>query len=158
MKHLLHTILRLGAAAVLLTLSTLCVHATVDDAHSAAISTAVPYIEKGFNLREDYLKGQIKPGAQKLVKQQLFKGNEIWFWLGTQAENVTLEIEVFDKAGKKVSVEKKTSKDTASVRVIPERTATYFIVFKINGKVTDELDWALLYGWRTLDQAKPAKK
>jgi hypothetical protein len=137
---------------VFLALAAPC-RAVVDDAHSAAISLAVPAVEKGFVLREDYVKGTVKPGIQKLVKQQLFKGNEVWFWLGVDTENVAIEIEVLDKKGNKVGVDKKITADAAAIRVIPDRTGTYYITFKLTAKSTDDVDWALLYGWRTIAPA-----
>ena len=121
--------------------------AVVDDAHSAALSAATSAVKAGFSIRQEYSKGSAKSGVPVMVKQQLFKGNEIWFWLGCAADDVKLEIEVYDAKGQKVSVEKKTAKDSMSVRVIPAKTGTYRVVFKITG-MDAEMDWALVYGWK----------
>ncbi len=47
---------------------------------------AEPYVKDGFQVREDYWGGDLGTGEKKAVKQQLFKGNEYWFWLGTEVE------------------------------------------------------------------------
>ena len=121
--------------------------AVVDDAHTAALSAATSAVKAGFSVRQEYSKGTAKSGVPVMVKQQLFKGNEIWFWLGCAADDVKMEIEVYDAAGKKVSVEKKTASDSISVRVLPAKTGTYRVVFKITG-IDAEMDWALVYGWK----------
>ena len=60
--------------------------ASVDDAQSFALQAAEPYVKEGFQVREDYWGGDLGPGEKKAVRQQLFKGNEYWFWLGTEVE------------------------------------------------------------------------
>src|SRR5436853_237946 len=59
---------------------------TVDDAQSFALQAAEPYVKEGFQVREDYWGGDLGSGEKKAVRQQLFKGNEYWFWLGTEVE------------------------------------------------------------------------
>src|SRR5260370_37804682 len=60
--------------------------ASVDAAQSFALQAAEPYVKEGFQVREDYWGGDLGSGEKKAVRQQLFKGNEYWFWLGTQVE------------------------------------------------------------------------
>jgi hypothetical protein len=57
--------------------------ASVDDAQSFALQAAEPYVKEGFQVREDFWGGDLAAGEKKAVRQQLFKGNEYWFWLGT---------------------------------------------------------------------------
>src|SRR5436309_9883851 len=59
---------------------------TVDDAQSFALQAGEPYVKEGFQVREDYWGGDLGSGEKKAVRQQLFKGNEYWFWLGTEVE------------------------------------------------------------------------
>ena len=56
----------------------------MDDAQSFALQAAEPYVKEGFQVREDYWGGDLGAGEKKAVRQQLFKGNEYWFWLGTE--------------------------------------------------------------------------
>ena len=146
------TIKSLRAAAVACVCFFLAVppaFAVVDDAHSAALEGAMEQVKDGFKLRQEYWKGSLKAGEQKMVKHQLFKGNQVWFWLGTSTEaEVKLEIEVYDAKGNKVSAEKRSGSDFAAVHVDPKKTGTYLVVFKITGKTKDDIDWALVYGWK----------
>ena len=59
--------------------------ASVDDAQSFALQAAEPYVKDGFQVREDFWGGDLGAGEKKAVKQQLFKGNEYWFWLATRS-------------------------------------------------------------------------
>ena len=133
--------------AVALFVTAPSVQAVVDDAHSAALSAATAAVKAGFSVRQEYAKGTAKNGVAVMVKQQLFKGNEVWFWLGCAADDVKFEIEVYNAKGEKVSVEQKSAKDSISIRVVPAKTGTYRIVFKLTGSDA-EMDWALVYGWK----------
>jgi len=62
------------------------IFASVDDAQSFALQAAEPYVKQGFQVREDYWGGDLGSGEKKAVRQQLFKGNEYWFWLGTEVD------------------------------------------------------------------------
>src|SRR5215471_17288172 len=71
------------ASSLLLFLKALqpAIFASVDDAQSFALQAAEPYVKQGFQVREDYWGGDLGSGEKKAVRQQLFKGNEYWFWL-----------------------------------------------------------------------------
>src|SRR5215467_15993551 len=56
-------------------------------ARAFAILAAEPYVKKGFHMREDYWAGDLASGEKKAVRQQLFKGDEYWFWLGTEVDH-----------------------------------------------------------------------
>ena len=55
--------------------------APVDDAQAFALQAAEPYVKEGFQVREDFWGGDLGAGEKKAVRQQLFKGNEYWFWM-----------------------------------------------------------------------------
>ena len=82
--------LLLGATAI----------ASVDDAQSFALQAAEPYVREGFQVREDYWGGDLAAGEKKAVRQQLFKGNEYWFWLGTEVRRAKISVHIYDKEGK----------------------------------------------------------
>jgi hypothetical protein len=136
------------ATALLLAATAIPVHATVDDSHSMAMEAAVPAVKDGFKIRQEYWKGTLKSGEQKAVKQQLFKGNEYWFFLGTDAEGATLKVDVYDKKGAKITVETKTTENASAVRVLAPATGTYMVVFSLTTKEGEEIPWALAYGYR----------
>jgi hypothetical protein len=123
-------------------------HATVDDAHGFAMEAAMPFVEQGFIVREDYWNGEVKSGQKLMIKHQMFKGNEYAFWLGTANEDVTFELKVLDEKGKEITIDSKSSGMFASVRVNPPKTGTYSIVFSVTSKKEVGLFWALAYGYR----------
>src|SRR4026207_1074958 len=92
--------------------------ASVDDAQSFALQAAEPYVKQGFQVREDYWGGDLASGEKKAVRQQLFKGNEYWFWWGTEVDrakvsvHITIRMENWRKnqtAGRKAILQLRTS-------------------------------------------------
>jgi hypothetical protein len=122
--------------------------ATVDDAHSFAMEAAIPFVEQGFVVREDYWNGEVKSGQQLMIRHQLFKGNEYAFWLATADAGVDLELKVFDDKGKPVEIDTKKAELWTTARVNPPRTGTYTIVFSLTSKKSPGVFWALAYGYR----------
>src|SRR5262245_57838319 len=80
------------------------IFATVDYttvyARAWAVLAAEPYVKQGFQMREDYWAGDLASGKRKAVRQQLFKGNEYWFCLGTEADRAKVSVHVYDSDGK----------------------------------------------------------
>ena len=134
-------------AVLALVLATL-VHATVDESHDFAMEAAMPFVEQGFIVREDYWNGEVKSGQKLMITHQLFKGNEYAFWLGTANEGVALDMKVFDEKGQPVQINAKADKFFMSVRVNPPKTGTYRIVFELKSKKEPSVMWALAYGYR----------
>ncbi len=122
--------------------------ATVDDAHSFAMEAAVPFVEQGFVVREDYWNGEVKSGQQLMIKHQLFKGNEYAFWLATANEGAKLDLKIYDEKGKAIDMDQKSDKLWITVRVNPPKTGTYTVVFSLKSKTEVGLFWALAYGYR----------
>src|SRR5947209_1127951 len=95
-------ILLAGCVAVLLLGTRNHSLGSVDDAQSFALQAAEPYVKEGYQVREDYWGGDLGSGEQKAVKQQLFKGNEYWFWMGTEVEKAKISVHIYDAEGKLV--------------------------------------------------------
>ncbi len=124
-------------------------HASVDDAQSFALQAAEPYVKDGFQVREDYWGGDLGIGEKKAVKQQLFKGNEYWFWLGTEVEKATLSVHIYDSEGKLVELPDSWQKGQfAAAHLIPATTGSYFIIVTIEKSPEERTNWALVYGFR----------
>ena len=122
---------------------------SVDDAQSFALQAAEPYVKEGFQVREDYWGGDLGSGEKKAVKQQLFKGNEYWFWLGTDVETATLSVHIYDAEGKLVEQPDSWQKGHfAAAHVIPPTTGSYFIIVTIESSPDERTHWALVYGFR----------
>ena len=68
-------------------------------ARAFALLAAEPYVKKGFHVREDYWAGALASGERKAVRQQLFKGNDYWFWLGTEVDRAKVSVHIYDSDG-----------------------------------------------------------
>jgi hypothetical protein len=123
--------------------------ASVDDAQSFALQAAEPYVKEGFQVREDYWGGDLGAGDKKAVRQQLFKGNEYWFWLGTEVERAKISVHIYDSDGKLAEQPDSWEKGHfAAAHVIPNTTGSYFIVVNIEESPEERTHWALVYGFR----------
>jgi hypothetical protein len=125
------------------------VFASVDDAQSFALQAAEPYVREGFQVREDYWGGDLAAGEKKAVRQQLFKGNEYWFWMGTEVNRAKISVHIYDKDGKLVEQPDSWQKGHfAAAHVIPTSTDSYYIIVAIEESSEERTHWALVYGFR----------
>jgi hypothetical protein len=122
--------------------------ASVDDAQSFALQAAEPYVKEGFQVREDYWGGDLGAPEQKAVKQQLFKGNEYWFWLGTEVEKAKISVHIYDSEGKLVEKDSWQKSHFAAAHVVPQATGSYFIIVSVEESPEERTHWALVYGFR----------
>jgi len=136
---------------LLLTLITLkpAVLASVDDAQSFALQAAEPYVKQGFQVREDYWGGDLGSGEKKAVRQQLFKGNEYWFWLGTEVNRAKVSVHIYDSDGKLAEEADGWEKGHfAAAHIVPKTTGSYFIIVSVEQSPEERTHWALVYGFR----------
>jgi hypothetical protein len=125
------------------------IFATVDDAQSFALQAAEPYVKQGFQVREDYWGGDLSSGEKKAVRQQLFKGNEYWFWLGTEVDRAKVSVHVYDSDGKLAEESDGWEKGHfAAAHVVPKATGSYFIIVTVEESPEERTHWALVYGFR----------
>ncbi len=125
------------------------IFASVDDAQSFALQAAEPYVKQGFQVREDYWGGDLGSAEKKAVRQQLFKGNEYWFWLGTEVDRAKVSVHVYDSDGKLAEESDGWEKGHfAAAHVIPKATGSYFIVVSVEQSPEERTHWALVYGFR----------
>ncbi|HEY7000688.1 MAG TPA: hypothetical protein VH330_03015 [Candidatus Udaeobacter sp.] len=123
--------------------------ASVDDAQSFALQAAEPYVKEGFQVREDYWGGDLASGEKKAVRQQLFKGNEYWFWLGTEVDKAKVSVHIYDSDGKLAEQPDGWEKGhSAAAHVIPKTTGSYFIIVSVEQSPEERTHWALVYGFR----------
>jgi hypothetical protein len=121
----------------------------VDDAQSFALQAAEPYVKQGFQVREDYWGGDLGSGEKKAVRQQLFKGNEYWFWLGTEVDKAKVSVHVYDSDGKLAEESDGWQKGHfAGSHVIPKATGSYFVIVSVEESPEERTHWALVYGFR----------
>jgi len=124
------------------------VHATIDDALSFALEAADPYVKEGFTVREDYWGGDLPAKQQKAIVHQLFKGNEYWFWMGTDAENAKISVHIYDSAGNIAEAQAWQKGKFAAARVAPKATGSYYLIVQIEKSDQERTHWALAYGYR----------
>ena len=123
--------------------------ATVDDALSFALEAARPYVKEGFTVREDYWGGDLPVKQSKAIVQQLFKGNEYWFWMGTDVASAKISVHVYDSEGRLAEVEvTKPKPHMAAARVVPKVSGSYYLIVEIEKSPLERTHWALAYGFR----------
>ena len=123
-------------------------HGTIDDALSFALEAAAPYVKEGFTVREDYWGGDLAVKQPKAIVHQLFKGNEYWFWMGTDVDNAKISVHVYDSNGNLAEVERFQKQHMAAARVVPKSTGSYYLIVEIEKSDRERTHWALAYGFR----------
>lgn len=118
-------------------------------ARAFALLAAEPYVKKGFQVREDYWAGDLASGEKKAVRQQLFKGNEYWFWLGTDVDRAKASVHIYNSDGQLVEQPDTWEKgQLAAAHIIPKTTGSYFIIVTVDKSPAARAHWALVYGFR----------
>ncbi|MGY8644376.1 MAG: hypothetical protein ACKVJU_25185 [Verrucomicrobiales bacterium] len=126
-------------------------NANVHDGKSFAIEKAVPFLELDdapFTLRENWWKGDLESGKNKIIKHQLFVRNEYWFWLGASLSDAEVSVHVYDGEGKLADAEAFQDKNTGGVRVVPKKSGVYYIRVAIEKSTQTPVEWALIYAYR----------
>jgi hypothetical protein len=149
MNRFAKVLLRSGSllAAVIVMQRAAC--ASVDDAQSFALQAAEPSVKLGFQVREDYWGGDLASGEKKAVRQQLFKGNEYWFWLGTEVDRAKVSVHIYDSDGKLAEEPDSWEKGHfAAAHIVPKTTGSYFVIVSVEESPEERTHWALVYGFR----------
>lgn len=123
-------------------------YSSIDDALAFALEAAAPYVKEGFTVREDYWGGDLPVKTTKAIVHQLFKGNEYWFWMGTDVKAAKISIHVYDSEGNLVEVESWQKPHFAASRVMPKKTGSYYLIVEIEKSPDERTTWALAYGFR----------
>ena len=122
--------------------------ATVDDALSYAIEAAQPYVKEGFTVREDYWGGDMPLKQPKAITQQLFKGNEYWFWIATDTKGARVSVHIYDSEGNLCELEPWQKGQLAAARVVPKRSGAYYVIVEIEKSPRERTHWGMAYGFR----------
>jgi len=128
-------------------------HATIDDALSFALEAADPFVKEGYTVREDYWGGDLAVKSTKAIVHQLFKGNEYWFWMGSDVKDAKISVHVYDSDGNLAEVEAWQKVLTgggvaAAARVAPKKTGSYYLIVEIEKSPKERTTWSLAYGFR----------
>jgi len=123
-------------------------YSSIDDALAFALEAAAPYVKEGFTVREDYWGGDLPVKQTKAIVHQLFKGNEYWFWMGTDDKTAKISVHIYDSDGNLVEVEAWQKPHFAAAHVRPKKTGSYYLIVEIEKSPQERTTWALAYGFR----------
>ena len=123
-------------------------YSSIDDALSFALEAAAPYVKEGFTVREDYWGGDLPVKTTKAIVHQLFKGNEYWFWMGTDEKAAKISVHIYDSEGNLAEVQAWEKPHFAAARVVPKKTGSYYLIVEIEKSPQERTTWALAYGFR----------
>jgi hypothetical protein len=123
-------------------------YSNIDDALSFALEAASPYVKEGFTVREDYWGGDLPVKTTKAIVHQLFKGNEYWFWMGSDEKAAKISVHVYDSEGNLAEVEAWQKPHFAAARVVPKKTGSYYLIVEVEKSPQERTTWALAYGFR----------
>jgi hypothetical protein len=102
-------------------------------------------------LREDWMKGNLKPGENKLIPQQLFKNNQYQFWFAVSGIDDEVQLNIYNGDGKLMKAETvrfPPQKNILSIRVTPEATGMYYLRVAVTSSSKSAQDWALIYAYK----------
>ena len=122
--------------------------ATVDDALTFALEAMTPYIKEGFTIREDTWGGDLPVATAKAISQQLFKGNEYWFTMGTDVKEATISVHIYDREGNLVENNAWQRLGFAGAFIKPAKTGSYFLIVKVEKSPRERTPWGLVYAYR----------
>ena len=109
-------------------------------------------MKEGFTVREDYWGGDLRVKEQKAIVHQLFKGNEYWFWMGTDVKDAKISVHVYDNEGNLAELESSAESDGRRQRLrrprMPKKTGTYYLIVEVEKSPDERTTWALAYGFR----------
>lgn len=115
---------------------------------ATAIEAAQPFVREGFTLREEYWGGSLPAHGQKTVVQQLFKGNEYWFFVSGDTAGAVVSVHVYDENGNLADSEYWKKARAAGVHVTARKTASYYIIAEVESTPQPEARWSMIYGFR----------
>ena len=122
--------------------------ATIDDALSFSLEAATPYVKEGFTVREDYWGGDLPVKSTKAIVHQLFKGNEYWFWMGTDQKAAKISVHIYDSAGNLAEDQQWQKPHFAAAHIVPKKTGSYYLIVEVEKSPDERTYWSLTYGFR----------
>jgi hypothetical protein len=122
--------------------------ATIDDALSFALEAASPYVKDGFTVREDYWGGDLPVKSTKAIVHQLFKGNEYWFWMGTDQKGAKISVHIYDSAGNLAEDMAWQKPHFAAAHIVPKKTGSYYLIVEVEKSPDERTYWSLAYGFK----------
>jgi hypothetical protein len=115
-------------------------------ARSRASDLAGAWANDGFKVRDAHVTGTFQTGQAKLVRVNLFAGNQYWFTLAAGEAVKKVAVVVYDESGKPVNFERYEDGSRAAAGFAPQTSGPYLI--KVELLEGDPSAYALLYSYR----------
>ena len=125
----------------------------VDDSLALAIDGIQKYLKgKGFTMREDTWGGDLAAGKAKTISQQLYKGNDYWFCMGSAMVGSTVRVRLYDSGGNAVDTNywqhEQNDGSYAAAELQCQRSGTYFVVMTAEKTPEEHIPWGVVYAYR----------
>ena len=125
----------------------------VDDSLTLAIDGIQKYLKgKGFTLREDTWGGDLSAGKAKTISQQLYKGNDYWFCMGSASLGSTVRVRLYDSGGNAVDTNywqhEQNDGSYAAAELQCQRSGTYFVVLTAEKTPDQHIPWGVVFAYR----------
>jgi hypothetical protein len=115
-------------------------------ARRAALDLAGAWTNDGFKLRDGHFSGTLKPGQPKIVRVNLYAGNQYWFTAAGTPKAKKLSVRVFDESGKPMTFDTHEDESRAAAGFAPAASGPYLIrVEELEGEPSA---FALVYSYR----------
>ena len=92
--------------------------------------------------------GDLPVATAKAISQQLFKGNDYWFTMGTDIKGATISVHIYDREGNLVEQNAWQRDGFAGAAIKPTKTGSYFLIVKVEKSSRERTPWGLVYAYR----------
>jgi hypothetical protein len=92
---------------------------------------------------------------QRAIRHTLVKGNNYWFYMGTDVDAARIAIHVYDYKGKLAEMDAWQNGPSAAARVLSQTTAMYYIVVEVTSSPAERTHWAMVYGSKPIGVQNP---
>lgn len=114
-------------------------------ARRSALDLAGAWSNDGFKLRDGFASGALKAGESKLIRVNLYAGNQYWFTAAAPKAK-KISVQVFDENGKPATFEPYENENRAAAGFSPAASGPY--VVRITAKEGDAPAFALVYSYK----------
>jgi hypothetical protein len=115
-------------------------------ARRAALDLAGAWTNDGFKLRDGHFTGALKVGEPKLIRVNLYAGNQYWFTVAGTPKAKKVSVQVFDDGGKPMTIEGHQDEGRAAAGFAPTASGPYLI--KVEQLEGEPSAFALVYSYR----------
>lgn len=116
------------------------------DSRRNALDLAGAWANDGFKIRDGRWTGTIESGGSKLVRVNLFAGNQYWFTFAGSASAVKVAVAIHDESGVPVKFEHFENGGRAAAGFAPETSGPYIV--RMRSLEGPRGEFTLLYSYR----------